>query len=302
MRMRRLATVMVLGLAMGLAGTGCGGGEESLSEEQQQRVEVARHATNPVLQDLGRSASRVRDLVEDLAGRLEAGELKPDGISAVLEELATRNEALFGLGIAFVPGALNGDSDLYAPYVMRTAEGTWKKEDVGTQYDYTDQRLDWYRRPLHEGQVWLEPHMGVISGRWLVQYATPFSLPEAKEDPAGIVLASIALRGLQERIAGADLPGGSYAFLVSSSARFLAHPDMQKVRGGDHLLDLVDPNREGALNQAFRTALAGGEGIAFRPEDNGGMGAVWLLRPVPGAPWVLGVVLPAQPEEEQPAD
>ena len=154
---------------------------------------------------------------------------------------------------------------------------------------------DWYQLPLHMGRpVWTEPYYQQGGGQVvLATYADPVHLARDKAPVSGVVIGDISLLWLRRLLQDIDLGQSGYAFLISRTGTFIAHPDPSFIMN-ESIFSVAAARDDRGLRALGQKMIGGASGYALfdglrtMQSDE----PSWLAyRPVPSTGWSLGIVI-----------
>lgn len=154
---------------------------------------------------------------------------RPDRLPQVVEGLVRGDSLIMGGSVALRPGLLPPPADsLHMDYAFCDSEGVWQLKQLSdSTYDYT--RMSWYTKAIHsQGPVWSEPYFDRGAGNEMMVTCS-YPLRDDAGDFLGVITADISLRTLSEAIDRLRPIPDSYAFILSDTGLFVAHPDSSLV-------------------------------------------------------------------------
>ncbi len=269
---------------------------------------LAAEQVSTTAEALRRRLLELRDEAELLKAGLGVSHPTPEAaIDDALQTALAHHPELYGLGVAYAPGAWDPGRRLFAPYRVRTEAGS---ERADADYDYTDPAATtiWYTAPAAAGRAtWLEPFWGRKSQAIIIGIGLPFAAPERPDEVLGVISVNFTPSGIRELMRSVSLGVDGYTFLywdpaaagkergaalaLGQEARpdpvFLSHPLVQQVER-----QLAPGGAEGPLDLArWLVAEPGAAPIAFWDPLTGR--DAWLVTEVVNkAGWVMGVVVP----------
>jgi len=106
----------------------------------------------------------------------------------------------------------------------------------------------------------------------------------------GVVTVDISLEEVRKELAHADLEGGGYCELVSSTGRFISHPEASWVMK-ETVFSLAEKLHQPEWAEIGRDMVAGRSGVR-RTVNAQGEPVYWVFAPVPSAGWSLVACVP----------
>jgi sigma-B regulation protein RsbU (phosphoserine phosphatase) len=178
----------------------------------------------------------------------------------------------------------------HIPYVYRDGNRVVSK-DLTARGDYPFETMDWFTLPRDlNAPVWSEPFYDEGGGNILM---ATYSLPIHRRDGsfAGVVTCDVSLEGLTEQLEKLSLGESSYAFLISGSGFFIAHPNREYIMN-ESIFSLAEAHRDAPLRAVGRRMARGERGFSsYRDLSDGD--DYWLgFAPIPSTGWSLGMKIP----------
>ena len=229
-----------------------------------------------------------------LARTLAGDKLDRAGILRRMDTLLDTNPEIYGSGIAFEPHAFDPNALYFAPYLFRQGQER-KLIYVGSesyQYFY----WDWYQIPKElDRALWSEPYFDEGAGNIIMStYSVPFY--RSKDDGGlfrGVVTADLSLERLVEMISKISPYQSGYAFLISRSGVFVAHPDKNVIMR-ESIFSVAEAAGDPGLREIGRAMLRGEEGFRAIKSPFFGRKAWMYYAPLPSTGWAVGVVFPEE--------
>ena len=225
-----------------------------LEEELQVKARAIAVATAGRITDASQSVERT---VDTLALSLETLSPADDRLAPLLREAVRRNSDLFGSAVARVPDK-PAAAPHYVPYVYRAKEGLAVRDLATPSYDVGHR--DWYRQPLDRRRpVWSEPYLDEGGGEILM---ATYSVPVLSRDGSvrAIVTGDVSLGFLTELLSSLPVGEAGYAFLISPSGKFLAHPTRSLVMR-ESIFGVADARRDPVLRAVGERMTRGESGF-----------------------------------------
>ncbi len=228
------------------------------------------------------------------ASAMEFGKWNDDSIRAMIRNVISQNENIYGSTVAFEPYAFLLDVKLYSPYYYKV-EKTQKFVQLGTDsYDYPSK--DWYRDTVKKkNAIWTSPYYDEGGGETIMMtFACPFfgGIPRVSRLAVrGVVGVDVSVQGLTEMVTGLKILQTGYAFLIDEDGRILSHPNKSWVMT-ETLFSLAEKIREPQLTELGNRMLADPSGFlnvgtCFQGKDSS---VAFVKLKTTG--WSLGVVFP----------
>lgn len=255
--------------------------------------ESAANLTQSLVHHLETKLRGVEQVPRYLALRLENSPPSESELLSMLQDLVQESPDIFGTTAAFEPFAMNPDERYYAPYVFRNDAGQVSLTTLGGvsyQYFY----WDWYSIPRHLNRaVWSEPYFDEGGGNIVMStFSVPFyRQTEAGREFRGVVTADVSLEALLESISSVSLYETGYAFLISRTGQFLAHPDRHRVMR-QSVFSVSEEMNLPELRRIGREMIRGGQGFADFTSVHTGQDSLLYYAPVPVSGWSVGVMIP----------
>ena len=121
---------------------------------------------------------------------------------------------------------------------------------------------DWFQLPVQMRRpVWTEPYYDEGGGNIVMAtYASPVHLRHDPVRVSAVVTGDVSLAFLTDMLASLPVGEKGYAFLVSSTGRFLAHPTRSLVMR-ETILGIADSRHDPVLRDAGERMLRGESGF-----------------------------------------
>lgn len=136
-----------------------------------------------------------------------------------------------------------------------------------------------------ETAAWSDPLPQSDADEPVVTYTKP--VYGLTGDPIGAVSAELPLRALTDAVARLRLFQNGYAFIISSSGRYLAHPRLQQV-SAENLLEQMEQNPR--LRQIGERMIRGETGLVALRSLHSQQPIQLYFMPLPGTDWSVGLV------------
>ncbi len=262
--------------------------------------ENATNLTQALVRKTETALLSVEQIPRYLALDLDRGQATQQNLLAMIKEMIESNQDIFGSTVAYEPYAFEPESRYYAPYFYRDEVGNIGYTDLGEEkYNYFI--LDWYSIPRYlDRPVWSEPYFDEGGGNILIAtYSHPFyDVSSGMPRFRGVVTANISLEGLVDSISSVSLYKSGYAFLISRTGQFLAHPDTKRIMRHS-IFSMAEETELPELRRIGKEMLKGKEGFSMFSGLDGTGRFLLYFAPVPVTGWSAGVVIP---EKELYAD
>ncbi len=177
----------------------------------------------------GRIAAKLlpmQEIPEMLVSCLEMGLIPADSIMDLLERTLAYNPDVFGVCVAFEPGAVAGQGKYFMPFVHRSGDTLARTYLGGPDYEY--HLMDWYQVPVLTGKpYWSEPYYDLGGGNKLMSsYSVPFFRTNGADSIcAGVAVVDIDLDWLAGLVHETRIFESGYAMVLSRNGMALAHPN-----------------------------------------------------------------------------
>jgi sigma-B regulation protein RsbU (phosphoserine phosphatase) len=266
------------------------------------------HKTRAIVLD--RAHDQARLLHRDAAGRLTAAlrpvEEIPERLARVLGTTAidratlddvlrlaiANNPGLLGLRVILDP-ALSGRGapPFAARWFRRGGEPVRESPAAGPT---SPPEPEWYRKARLEGRpLWSEPHLDPESGGVVLTRVAPIAA-----GASGVVAVDVSLAWLQDDVASIKVERTGFAFVVSRSGLFLAHPDRDLILTRT-VNDVARAVGNAALSEAAQRMTRGESGFVRAVSPRTGRPGWFFYGPLPAVDGSFGVLFP---ENEIAAD
>lgn len=233
--------------------------------------------------------SNVESAVDNINSLLQWAVENPENIYSIMEEFVKCNPDVQGCAFAFEPDFFPDKGRWYEPYVLRGADGDFKRMQIAdSSHDYFN--MSWYQEGLvAESGLWTEPYVDNEGAHGVIcTYAFP--VKNAKGKVVAVFGADVLLDWLTNEFV-ADDDNKSYSFIVSREGRILACPDKSKIM--NYTLDDAAAEYQDTAIQAMNRALLAGESGKAEAKDNNGELAYMYYSPVEGkSGWSMAIIYP----------
>ncbi|WP_045222696.1 SpoIIE family protein phosphatase [Desulfonatronum thioautotrophicum] len=255
--------------------------------------ENAANLTRSLVHQLDTTLSGVERIPRYLALRLERDQFSETELLAMLRDVIDAHQDIYGTTIAFEPYGMNPDERYHAPYVYRDKTGKLVFTSLGGEsYHYF--RWEWYSKPRQLGRpAWSEPYFDEGGGNVVMStFSAPFYRQTAQGSQFhGVVTADIFLEDLVKIISAVSLYETGYAFLISRTGQFVAHPDQHRIMR-ESVFSVAEEMNLPELSQIGRKMIQGREGFAEFTSVHTGQVSLLTFAPVPSSGWSVGVIIP----------
>jgi methyl-accepting chemotaxis protein len=221
---------------------------------------------------------------------------KRDNASAMLREVTAANPQFWGFSLGFEPDAFDGrdwryrdEDDLhdatgrFIPTWINNADGTLTAAPL-QGYEFRD----WYSVPRDTRAEFItEPYL--FDGTLMITYSAPV-LDEA-DAFLGIASAHVGIDYFDQKMAEVELYDTGYAFMVSRTGVFMAHPDSTLI-GEQTLPDYAASEGSEALTALAEAVAAGESGHLEAVDPHTGQEAVLFFAPLPTTDAAVVAVVP----------
>ncbi|MEI6450774.1 MAG: SpoIIE family protein phosphatase [Actinomycetes bacterium] len=300
----RITVLVLLGASLVLGGVSAysyWAARDFLEQQKRAEIRATAQATANRIETVGRSVEKI---VQGLAFSVDDTEPGRRRARLLLRHTVAGNEELFGSAIGFEPTVYGR----LAPYVYQPSSIYVSPEEQGARPSgklvETDlgrggrayEVGDWFQLPVQMRRaVWTEPYYDAGGGSIVMAtYAVPVHLRKDPVPVSAVVTGDVSLYWLTRLLEGLDLGNTGYAFLISQTGTFIAHPDPGFIMN-ESVFSVAEARDDQHLRAIGRGMIAGESGyVAF----NGVMSLApdersWLAyRPVPSTGWSLGIVFP----------
>jgi sigma-B regulation protein RsbU (phosphoserine phosphatase) len=261
-------------------------------EIRRKACENARHLTRETVYRIEEILRGVEKIPLNLAAVLEYLPYQEQELMDLIRTAMSRNEELFGLGIAFEPYAHNPKLQYFLPYCFRLGEQLKFKMLGGESYQYFYQ--DWYQIPRElERPVWSEPYFDEGAGNIIEStFSAPFyRKTDGRRKLAGVIEADISLMWLKDIVSKVKIYQSGYAFLISQNGVYVTHPEERFIMR-ESIFSLAEARGDAKRREVGRDMIRGGEGFVAVTGLQTGKKSWLYYAPLPSTGWSLGLVFP----------
>jgi phosphoserine phosphatase RsbU/P len=270
-----------------------------LEREKRAEIAAATEATANRIDVVGRSVEKI---TEGLTVTVDDTEPSPAAARALLAGTVRSNDELYAAGIGYEPETY----DNFAPYAYdptgrygdtsgdSSSDGQVVVTDLGRggrSYVVND----WFQLPYQmRRSVWTEPYYQEGGGGVVcATYAVPLRFRGTREQVSAVVTGEVSLYWLRQLLQNIDLGDSGYAFLISKTGTFIAHPDPNFIMN-ESIFSVAAARGDAELRAIGRKMTAGEsgyvlfDGLRTMKADE----PSWLaFRTVPSTGWSLGIVV-----------
>ncbi|MEM6822042.1 MAG: cache domain-containing protein, partial [Verrucomicrobiota bacterium] len=218
-----LPTVLILLMVFAIAGHKFQ--KRSTEDVERQMTELAWRYANQFDGHLREAAQ----LARSTAAAMEVySNSTPENLFQLMEQTFKHNQLLFGVGLAFQPGAFQG-KDRFGVFVYYDETGALKRSEIGSEsYDYTEEKWEWWHAPQKAGTgVWTDPYFDSGTGTVLMStYSVPFYNKEGEFQ--GVAFADLALEPLRQLVDSRIASDLNFTILTQSG-KYVFHEDPTKI-------------------------------------------------------------------------
>lgn len=252
-----------------------------------QAKDDARKETKSAARELNAFISVLKPIAQEIADEISNKDLSKKEIEALLKK--KKPVTLSGLGVAFLPYAIDSDTKLFAPFYFES-EGVQKLEYVEKVYDYTS--ADWFNVPIKEGAQFVEPYYGATIKTIVAEYVVPIYHTDAKgnKKAIGVVYANQSVEHLNHILETLFLNQKSYWALLTKGGKFIAHPQEQLIHKQVTIFDLAKQLDNPDLGEIAKQIIEK-KPVFFEYENEITGAPSWLFsEPLEGTNWsILGI-------------
>ena len=255
--------------------------------------EVAMNRARSVVLQIETRLRSVEGLPRMVSQYLEKNLVKEDLLLSLVHDMVASSPEIFGASAAFEPYAFDPARRFYAPYYYHAKDKGVAFVQLGSRsYNYF--LWDWYMIPRElDRPVWSEPYFDEGGGGILMTtYSHPFyEISGGPRTFRGVVTADISLDALVAEIGNISLYKTGYAFLLSRSGAFLAHPDKERIMR-ESIFSMAAESELPELQTIGREMVQGQSGFAAVNSVDTGNRSLLAYAPVPAVGWSVGVMIP----------
>jgi sigma-B regulation protein RsbU (phosphoserine phosphatase) len=188
--------------------------------------ESAKNITEKYVNQIDAVIGKSAKIPYNIATVIENGNPKEEELIALLKNIVTNNEEVYGSAIAFEPFGFDENKYFYSHYVYKSKGEIVTSNLNDPKYEYFYQ--DWYQIPAHlEEPVWSEPYYDEGGGNVVM---TTYSVPFYKTENGikkfwGIITVDIALDWLDSLVSSIKIYETGFAFVISYAGTFVTHPN-----------------------------------------------------------------------------
>lgn len=216
-------------------------------------------------------------------------------VYSALEYAYNSSPVIYGGAAVYDAYAFSPDRRLFAPYIIRDTESSFRRANV--EYDYldpTNPRSNWFLGPKNLGKgIWSLPYDDTGAGNiWMTTFSTPFSVAGK---PDGVVGIDISLDWIQNFLS--DFPPAMkpfvYCCIVSADGVYISHPNLELVKEQENLFALnvdtqsvVDAETWDRLRHNLGKGVVGLTRVRSKARNNNEW--IWLAyAPIESTNWFL---------------
>ena len=198
----------------------------------------AQKETESAARELNAFISMLKPIAENIANEIGNNQLTKKEITALLKK--KKPAEITGLGVAFIPYALDPETKLFSPYFVES-DGVEKLISLTDFYDYTAPDIAWFHPIMKNGGKYVDPYYGAATQSILVDYITPIYRTNAKgeKEAIGIVYANQSVEHLNHILETLFLNQIGYWAMLTDKGTYLAHPQEQIIHKQTSIFDLA---------------------------------------------------------------
>lgn len=154
------------------------------------------------------------------------------------EKFLKANPSVKGVAIGFEPGLFPQYEKGFSPYVMRQANGTFKRQLLGNHYDVG--KKEWYSKTKKAGTPrWSDPFVE-INGNVICSYCIPMKSKSGRF--YGVLAVDMSLDELTDHVQSVKPYPHSYLTIMDRKFNFIVHPDHKLILKGTPM-QVLDKSR-----------------------------------------------------------
>ncbi len=257
---------------------------------------VADDAIQSVQADLGKVQSTVRSMAVSIGAAHESGMVDRATVIGMLKPNAESSDMVLGSWFMAEPNAFDGKD---AEMAGNTALGANKAGNFSPYWVHDGGKVIF--QPLDQGNEYAEPYYAVPKQTGKAAVVEPYPYDVAGKSVLmtsvvypvfshgkfiGVAGLDMALDSISRELSGLKPLGGGHVMLLSSTGKWLAHPDPAK-----RMKPYVDVGAD-----QLQGVLAGGEAVEVQGVVDNGVPMARIIRPVPmpalNTTWALVMDVP----------
>ncbi|SMF16569.1 methyl-accepting chemotaxis sensory transducer with Cache sensor [Desulfovibrio gilichinskyi] len=272
---------------------------------EKQGIEMAQSYANKIDTDMTgamTSARTIALIVEGMAAK--KGHDSREVLLGSVKNFLKDHEEFLGTYIALEPNALDGRDDDFKGAEFHNPDGRfvpWVYRDSGqlkvipsVGYDKDNADGAWYFLPKkNDGEIVMEPYAYAIGDKnvLMVDMISPINLDGKFIGVAGV---DFPMNTIDKFINSLDVFGTGYAFLLSNSGRYMAHPQSKEYVEGEKNF-FTDENISASIRAEVKDQVLKGKVYAqYETSDNGATYYVFvpIILGRSHSPLILGLSIP----------
>ncbi len=253
-----------------------------------QAQKNAHQETEDAARELNAFITMLKPIAQQVADEIGANQLSKEEIVQLIKE--KKPAEITGLGVAFIPYAIDEQTKLFSPYYLEQ-DGKEQLINLANQYDYTAPEITWFTPVLKNGAQYIDPYYALGTKTIVAEYAVPiYAMKDGKKEAIGVVFANQSVEHLNHILNTLFLNQTGYWAMLSNKGTYLAHPQDQIIHKQITIFDLAEKLNNPDLAKAAKSILEKKE-VFFEYENEITGAPSWLFsEPLEGTNWsILGI-------------
>ncbi len=253
-------------------------------QEMADKAETAADRFNDYIS----KASRMGEITAGFISRVP--DLSDDQAFGIVSDLVEENQRIYGAALAFEPGTLKPENELFCPYAYRANGKVVSKNINRDVYDwYGDEKWQWWHQPKKTGEgSWTEPYFDQGAGNVLMM---TYSAPFRKDDEFyGVATIDIDVEALHGEV-GRKIVGRREFYVLSADGQFVYSPHPKEMMNQSVFELLKDRGKEEIVSDV-KDMLAGKSGVITLENLFEKERYMYAFAPIPSTGWTFVAYMP----------
>ena len=230
---------------------------------------------------------RTEAIPDNLNWVITDGQMVPDSMYSITQNVVLNNPDIYGCAIAFEPDYFKEKGYYFSPYSHQDGD-TIRSLQLGNEnYDYFN--WEWYSQPKKLGRpCWSKPYYDEGGGQMVMcTYSAPIYGKNGRM--IGVFTSDISLEWLTDLIDSMKRNDQSYTFMLGEDGTYIIHYLHDRILN-ETIFGVSKEMTDPKVKLLGESMIAGEQGMQVL--DNDGVESYVFYAPVPHTQWSLAIVLP----------